>query len=146
MTPSLSGRIQTRLLLVFTVGLFWTLIVTPILPRPEGAGNGDVLERTFAALVLVGIVGVLWELLYHGLQQYRWEKDWPTLFGLLTALPEGLVVWGLISSGSPIDVGEVAGWTFFWHFTTTWLVIWAVANGPIQILLLRWRYRGGRIF
>ena len=27
---------------------------------------------------------------YHLLQQFRWEKDWPTLFALLVGVPEGL--------------------------------------------------------
>ncbi len=30
--------------------------------------------------------------LYHLGQQFRWEKDWPILFGLLTSIPEALVL------------------------------------------------------
>lgn len=43
----------------------------------------------------------------------------------------------------PWDVGGVPASTFVVMFITLWLLIWAVANGPLQIVLLRWRYRGG---
>jgi hypothetical protein len=29
-------------------------------------------------------------------------------------------------------------------FITLWLLVWAILNGPMQIVALRWRYRGGR--
>ncbi len=40
--------------------------------------------------------------------------------------------------------GPVPGAAFFWHFLTTWLLIWFVVNGPLRVLLPRWRFRGGR--
>ena len=110
-------------------------------PSPSVTSTGS----TFGALLLVAVVGVGWELLYHGLQQFRWEKDWPTLFGLLTGVPEGIVVYVLLSAGVPWDVGEIPGTAFIVHFATTWLVIWLVANGPMRVVLIRWRFRGGRI-
>ena len=91
----------------------------------------------FEALVAVGVLGVLWELAYHAAQQYRWEKDWPTLFGLVTALNEGLLVW-LVVDGIP-------GSTFTVHFLTTWLVLFAWVHTGMRILFPRWRYRGGRL-
>lgn len=144
MTPTLVGRIQSRFFLLFFVGCTWTLLVVPVLPRPAGATAGDVYAVTFRALLVTAVVGVGWELLYHGLQQYRWEKDWPSLFGLLTGIPEGLLVWLLLSAGVLGDV-DVPGPTFLWHFATTWIVVWLVANGPLRVVLLRWRFRGGRV-
>jgi hypothetical protein len=139
MTPTLSGRIQTRFLLLATVGVLWTLLVVPLLPKGD-ASIGATYRATFLALIVVAIVGIGWELIYHGIQQYRWEKDWPILLGLLVAIPEGLlaflIVDGLVSP-SPL--------TFFLHFVTTWIVVWLVANGPLRIFLLRWRFNGGRI-
>jgi hypothetical protein len=41
----------------------------------------------FLVLLAVAVLGVVWELIYHFLMQFRWEKDWPTLFGLLTLVP-----------------------------------------------------------
>ena len=53
----------------------------------------------YAALVVVAVVGIVWELIYHGIQQFRWEKDWPTLFGLLTGINEGIVVYFVLDAG-----------------------------------------------
>lgn len=146
MTPTLSGRIQTRLFLVATVGVVWTLLVGPFLiPFADGAGLGDIYRLAFGALVDVAVVGIAWELLYHRLQQYRWEKDWPTFFGLLTGINEGIVVAVLLSVGVPWDVGDVPAAAFVVHFATTWVLLWLVANGPMRVVSLRWRFRGGRL-
>jgi len=147
MTPTLLGRIQTRLFLVATVAVLWTLAVGPLLVPLAGdeANLGDVYRLAFGALVLVAVVGIAWELLYHGLQQFRWEKDWPTLFGLITGVPEGVVVAVLLSAGLPWDVGDLPIAAFVVHFATTWLVIWLTANGPMRVVFIRWRYRGGRL-
>ena len=140
MTPTLLGRIQTRLLLLATVGVLWTLVVSPFLPA-GGAPIGDVYTATFRALAIVAIVGVLiWEPIYHGLQQLRWEKDWPTGIGLVTGLTEGVTTY-LVLTG----IMDVPGSAFVIHFFTTWVLVWMSVHGPLRIVLLRWRYRGGRI-
>jgi hypothetical protein len=97
-------------------------------------------------LLTVLILGVIWEFVYHGLQQFRWEKDWPTLFGLLTMINEGIVVWLFIKGGLVPGVGDVPLAAFGIQFITTWLVVWLVANGPVQIFFSRWRFRGGRFW
>ncbi len=145
MTPTLIGRIQSRLVLVAAVGIPVALFLGVVLPRPTDATTlGDMYRVFFVALALVAVVGVVWELVWHGLQQLRWEKDWPTLFGLITGVPEGVVVWLLLRAGVPIDVGAVDGSTFLAMFVITWIAIWLVANGPLQIVFIRWRFRGGR--
>ena len=144
MTPTLIGRLQTRAIVVLIVGLCWTIVVTPFLPV-GGMALGDVYNITIQAVIGTVLLGLLiWEPLYHFLQQYRWEKDWPTLFGLITSVPEGVVVWLLLRAGVPIDVGAVDGSTFLAMFVITWIAIWLVANGPLQIVFIRWRFRGGR--
>ncbi|MEM7286737.1 MAG: hypothetical protein AAF480_10335 [Actinomycetota bacterium] len=150
MTPTLVGRIQTRLFLLATVGVVWTIIVTPALPRgtalPGESTMGELYSVTFGALVLVAVLGAaIWEPIYHALQQYRWEKDWPTLFGLLTGVPEGILAF-LILDNMMMDTSGVATPSTFWtHFITTWLLVWLAANGPMRVLMIRWRYRGGRL-
>ena len=146
MTPTLSGRLQTRVFALATVGVIWTLVVSPFLPSVGDAALGDIYEVTFGVLLAVGLLGLLWELLYHFLQQFRWEKDWPTLFGFFTGFNEGLLLWLLISSDSIswIDA-EVSLSTFLVHFATTWLVVWLFLNGPFRVILPRWRFRGGEI-
>ncbi len=141
MTPTLIGRIQSRLIVVTVVGLIWTILVVPFLPA-GGADLGTVYGMTFRAVVYTAIVGaIVWEPLYHWLQQYRWEKDWPTGLGLVTGIPEGLVVLALLQASGPVPGGA-----FLVHFTTTWLLVWFVVNGPVRVLLPRWRFRGGRFF
>lgn len=141
MTPTLNGRIQTRLFLLATVGVVWTFIVTPFLPGVEDVGAA--YQVTFLALAIVAIVGIGWEFIYHGLQQFRWEKDWPTLFGLLTGINEGLVTWLVLIA--LVDPGSVTAAQFAIHFSTTWLLVWLVANGPMRVFSLRWRFNGGRL-
>jgi len=145
MTPTLIGRLQSRLFLVVCVGVPIAFLLGVVLPRPtEATTLGDMYRVFFVALALVAVVGLIWELVWHGLQQFRWEKDWPTLFGLITGVPEGIVVWLLLRAGIPIDVGTVDGTTFLAMFIITWIAIWLVANGPLQIVFIRWRFRGGR--
>jgi len=140
MTPTFIGRVQTRLLLLATVGAVWTIIVTPFLPT-GGAPLGEVYTATFRALAIVALLGVvIWEPIYHALQQLRWEKDWPTGLGLVTGLGEGVSTHIVLAASM-----DVPGAAFFFHFTTTWVLVWASVHGPLRIVLLRWRYRGGRI-
>lgn len=142
MVPTLYGRIQTRIVLLALVGGLWTLIITPVLPTRESLGTS--YRATFAVLIAVIVLGVLWELLYHLLQQFRWEKDWPTLFGLVTIIPEGVLLWILISAGAVPGAEGVPFAAFLIQFVTVWVVVWLFANGPARIFDPRWRFRGGR--
>jgi hypothetical protein len=139
--PTFSGRLQTRFFTLGVIGLLWTVVVTPLLAPLAGG-----LDRTFratlfawAATLLVGLV--IWEPLYHFLMQFRWEKDWPTPFLLVESLPEALVVWVLLST-----VGPGAPWTVFvLDFFSTWMVVFFAVQGPMRVVFLRWRFRGGRL-
>ncbi len=141
MTPTIGGRIQTRIFLIAVLGSIWTLIVGPVLP---GMGSlRDVYLASFQVLAVVLVLGLVWEFLYHGLQQFRWEKDWPIMYGLLTGINEGLLAWFLVVQLQLI-APAVPTSTFVVHFATTWVVTWAFANGPIRILFIRHRFIGGR--
>jgi hypothetical protein len=140
----LTGRIETRIFLLAVVGGLITLIIVPILPG--SAALGDKYRDGFLVLLSVAVVGVLWELLYHLLMQWRWEKDWPTLFGLVEGVPEGVLIWILLSAGAiPGIAGSVGGAAFVIQFILVWLGVWLVANGPMRVPFIRWRFRGGRI-
>lgn len=143
MVPTLGGRIQTRIFVLAVIGGLWTLVITPILP-----GLGDIqtaYRGTFLVLLSVLVLGVAWEFVYHFLQQFRWEKDWPTLFGLLTGINEGVLVWVLLKADLVPAVPQVPGAVFVVHFTTVWLVTWIWVNGPMRVPLIRWRFRGGKV-
>lgn len=158
--PTLSGRIQTRIFLLVVVGGLWTVIITPFVRAvvdTEGMGSPDLIDIykvTYAVLAIVLLLGILWELVYHALMQFRWEKDWPTLFGYTTILNEGVVAYAVAKAiGSPdADPGSVRflleGLTlapFLVAFVTTWIVVNLFANNLMQVLFIRWRFRGGRI-
>jgi hypothetical protein len=139
MVPTLWGRIQTRIFLLATVGAVVTALITPVLPV-----DGPLPDRyrtTFLVLAAVAVLGVAWEFVYHFLMQFRWEKDWPSMFGLLTLVPEGVVVWLLLPR---IGVAPPL-LAFAIHFVTVWLCVWLVANGPMRVPFVRWRFRGGRL-
>lgn len=143
MTPTLAGRLQTRVALLLFIGVPWTLLVVPLGRIGLSVSLGDAYAVSFRALLATLVLGWVWELMYHAMQQYRWEKDWPTLFGLLNGVNEGLVVYLCLRLGLAPD-GVVPMRMFAIHFATTWLVVWAVANGPLQIAFPMWRFRGGR--
>jgi hypothetical protein len=144
MLPTLIGRIQTRFFLLAVVGGLITLIIVPFLPG--SAPLGDKYRDGFLVLASVAVVGIAWELLYHFLMQWRWEKDWPTFFGLAEGVPEGVVIWLLLSAGAiPGIVGHVGGAAFIIQFVLVWLGVWLVANGPMRVPFIRWRFRGGSL-
>jgi hypothetical protein len=136
--PTLNGRIQTRIALTLVVGGVWTLLIGWALPGGYGPA--------FTVLVALTVLGIGWELLYHFIQQFRWEKDWPTLFGLITVVPEALLLWGLLAAGivPGLPDGVPLG-AFVLHVVTTWIVVWLVANGPMRVPFVHWRFRGGRL-
>ncbi len=127
MTPTLFGRIQTRWLLLLLVAAPWTILIVPFLTfLADGASLRDVYEVAFVALLLVGVIGIGWELVYHRIMQYRWEKDWPALLGLVTVVNE-LVVVALVLVAWDYSLSLA----FYVHFATVWFWIWFVANGPV---------------
>ena len=145
MVPTLNGRIQTRLFLLAVIGGLVTLVIVPALPG--SAPLGDKYRNGFLILATVAVLGVYWELLYHFLMQWRWEKDWPTLFGLVTSVPEGLLIWLLLIVGAvPGVAGTVGGAAFTVQFALIWLAVWLVANGPMRVPFIRWRFQGGRLW
>jgi hypothetical protein len=145
MTPTLLGRLQTRWVMVWTVGLLWLLAVGPLLPF-AGPTNAAVYFAGLSTLVLVSILGTGWELVYHAAQQFRWDKDWPTLLGLVFGVTEGFVIYQLLSRGVPWSIGPIEPVPFAWQFGSVWAAIWVVTTGPIRILFPRWRFSGGRFW
>jgi len=142
----LNGRIQTRIFALILIGGFTQLWLTPLLPQPAGMQLTELYAATYALLVSVIMVGVAWELIYHLLMQFRWEKDWPTLFGLLTMLNEGLLIWLLVKGGLvPFVPAELGLGTFVVDFAIVWLLTWIWVNGPMRVMSVHWRFRGGRL-
>ncbi len=144
MLPSLVGRVQTRVFLLAVIGGLVTAFICPVLP--VSAPLADVYRNGYIVLASVAVLGIGWEFIYHFLMQWRWEKDWPTLFGLVTLVPEGILLWLLLRAGViPGIVGTVPAPAFWVQFLAIWLAVWLVANGPMRVPFIRWRFRGGRL-
>lgn len=144
MLPTLNGRLQTRVFMLVVFGVPITFVLTPLLPGLEF--DGDSYRVTYLILLTVIVLGIGWELLYHLIQQFRWEKDWPTMFGLLTALNEGALIWLLLElEWIPGIDGVPDFWAFFVMFGVIWVIIWIWTNGPMRVPFIRWRFFGGRI-
>jgi hypothetical protein len=109
----------------------------------------DRYKATFSALGIILVLAVFfWEWLYHFLQQFRWEKDWPVMFSFFLVIPESILAYNVFGW---LDLNEKFGYpatnaTFWWHIVTTWMVMWLFVLGPIKVLFIRWRFNGGRIF
>ncbi|HEY4331758.1 MAG TPA: hypothetical protein VGM78_04290, partial [Ilumatobacteraceae bacterium] len=130
----------------------WLLIITPILPNNRDASGASVLDTyraTFSALAIVLVLGVfVWELIYHFLQQFRWEKDWPVMFTFFEVINEAWLAYFVFDK---LHIGRhthfaASNGTFWWGIVTTWIVMWLFVLGPIKVVFVRWRFSGGRIF
>lgn len=133
MTPTLSGRLQTRAALMILLAVPWTLVLAPVL--------GLSLGRSLLAMVLMGVLGLGWELGYHAVQQLRWDKDWPTLVALLAGVPEALLLWLLLG---PLGL-RPGGGAFATLVGTTWVLMWLVQQGPLRVIAPAWRFHGSRL-
>jgi hypothetical protein len=136
--PTLNGRIQTRVFVLSVVGGLWTLLITPVI--------GLSYATTYTVLLAVVVLGIGWEFVYHFIQQFRWEKDWPSFFGLITAVNEGALLWLLLERNAvPGIADQISFGAFLVQFLTTWILVWLVVNGPIRVPFIHWRFRGGRL-
>lgn len=135
MTPTLTGRLQTRSFLALLAGLPAALLVTAALDEVKLGG-------ALAMLLVITLLGLLWEVGYHRLQQRRWDRDWPAVFRLAGGLPEALVAWPVLTLTGlmPRSFGSYAIF-----FAVTWVATWLAQQGPLQVLLPHWRHQGGRI-
>jgi hypothetical protein len=141
-TLSLRGRLETRAFLLATVGLLWTLL-SAFLAGPTAGSVWSGYRSALAALAVMGALGLGWELVYHGLQQLRWDRDWPSAFALLTVANEAVLLWVVAGALPGVDRGSAGG--FALRITTTWLAMWTFAQGPMRVLFPRWRLHGGRL-
>jgi hypothetical protein len=158
MLPTLWGRIQSRIFFTAVVGGIVTAIVAALMPASINGFDVPTKYRfqdAYAVLLWTGIIGIVWEVVYHFAMQWRWEKDWPTFFGFITIINEGLVIYFLGDNGY---LPWVFGWDidptpdhllpvafFIVDFVLVWLAIWVWVNGPMRVFNIHWRFFGGRL-
>ena len=136
MTPTLTGRWQTRLALLATLGV----VVTALFALAY-ANLAFVV-----VLVYVALFGVVWDVIYIALQQYRWDRDWPAAFQVLNGLVEGVVLYLAITQlGLPGVPRDLPLPVFVAQYGLVWLVVFLWTQGPMRALFPFWRFHGGTI-
>ncbi len=138
MTPTLLGRWETRLLLLATVGVVVTIIVGLLVHN---------FATPFAVLGYVFLFGVVWDIFYQATINYRWDRDWPTVFQVLAGIVEGALVWFLAHAGllPGVAPAKLPFGVFIGMYATIWVLTFMIAQGPLRLFLVRWRYQGGEV-
>ncbi len=137
MTPTLIGRWQTRIFLLGTLGAIVTAIFAV-------AYQDDTFWRV---LGYVALFGIGWDIAWIGIQQLKWDRDWPPYLQWATGLWEGVFIYILIDNvGLPgIQEGSVPLGRFAPHYGLVWLSVYLGSQGPMRALFPLWRFHGGRI-
>lgn len=123
MTPTLTGRLQSR--------LFLNLVVTfPVL----------LLFNFVEAILVIFPVSLLFEMLYDYLQHKRWDSDWPLVFVFISAIAEGIIYYFIITKLSSVELH-----TFILMHFLIWSVSFVMLAGLLNILFPSRRFKSGKI-
>jgi hypothetical protein len=142
MTPTLFGRWQTRILLLVTVG---SIVTAPFALGIIGPGANQVF---FWILGYVAGFGLIWDIIYHQIQKFRWDSDWPGAFQLLAGIWEFVFVicatklFGFLPI--PIPKEELDPFWLFVHYWAVWIAVYIASQSIMRIIFIRWRFKGGQ--
>jgi hypothetical protein len=136
MTPTLIGRWQTRLLLFAIVGSIASI------PFFVLTGNNPIF---FVILLYIAGLGLVWDVLYNYLQQFRWDHDWPAALQFFAAIWEAIffaILYKLVPL--PGVDQETPLWLFVLHYSFAWLAIFTASQSIMRVIFPRWRFHGGQ--
>ena len=147
MTPTLIGRWQTRVVLLWTVGLAVTFVYMQRFGAFDAAASDPGRWKLPMILGYVTLLGLAWDCLFTYLQSYRWDRDWPLAYQFLAGLAEGSLVFTLFRMDllPGARYGSEEWWQFMSHYGTVWLTIYLCQLGPMRVVLPRWRFAGAEI-
>lgn len=149
MTPTLTGRWQTRILLYLFIGLPITLLYAFYLRNWTWPPETD----PFVFLTFLLMIGLLLDILYIQIQRFRWDQDWPFIFQFFSMIFEFVVayllmelfvfsfdfgVWFFPNGSIPIETAST-------HFALVFVPSFIALLGFVQIFLVRWRFKGGEL-
>lgn len=160
MTPTLLGRWQTRILLYVLVGLPVTLVVAF-----WAAGWGwPPSQNPFWFLTTILAIGLLLDIVYQWIQQFRWDADWPFAFFVFFSFVEFGIVFGLMrldvlpylpactlarinpqTQQVVCDQYTVPFSIAITHFLLVFIPSFLGVLGFLQIFLVRWRFKGAEL-
>lgn len=124
MTPSLSGRLQTRLILTIMVGFPVGLYFVNLLP-----------------ILLMFLFGIVWDIFYSFIQSKRWDRDWPPLLIAIGGLMEGLFLYTFLT-----QILKVSTIHFFKMYGTIFIIMFIMQTGVLNIFLPYRRHKAGRVW
>ena len=136
MIPTLAGRLQTRSLIVLVIDVPVTVILGVLL-------NVEASRAAKVGLVIGGLC-LLWEMVWHSVQQLRWDKDWPSALAFLIGVPEA-VVGKLVLSWLSVLPFHLEWGKYNILFAASWVLGWLLQQGPLRVLFPSWRFEGGRL-
>ena len=135
MTPTLSGRWQTRFFLTVVVGLPVALFFV-------------IVFRSNVPLLVLGMAfvsGLIWDVFYNRFQEYFWDHDWPPILQVAASVYEGCFIAVLIFLIGLLD-SPPSGAMFVLNYSTVWLATFIASHSLLRIIFPHWRFRGGRWF
>lgn len=134
MTPTLAGRLQTRLALAVVPGLPAAAFAAATLDKLP---PGDALT----GLGIITLLGFGWDAAHQAIQDRRWDRDWPRIFTLASWAPEAFGSWlvlDVLGAGAPLGT-HLAFFTLLWSTALLFRVV------VLPVLLPRWRHEGQRL-
>lgn len=154
MTPTLLGRMQTRILLFLVIGLPITIIYAFWLAEASSVHTRDVFGllfdiRPIQILCLLLVVGLCLDPLYFWLQTFRWDNDWPFSFQFIFSIVEFLIVLSVIELDllpfMPARSIATSSEYFYvaLHFGFVFIPSFLALLGLVQLFMIRWRFKGG---
>lgn len=146
MIPTLSGRLQTRILLFIFIGLPVTFLFA--FWQVGWQWDWARIQVFVWFLCAVSGAGLLLDPVYIFAQTLRWDRDWPFAFQAFFLWVEFAVVLFLARAGLVPFLSEAAFQalgTPVLHFTLVFIPSFLALLGPLQVLFIRWRFKGGEL-
>jgi len=148
MTLTFAGRLQTRLFLFLFIGL----PITCLYGFAVSGWQWDwrVIQIFVWFLCTITGFGLLLDPVYIFLQSTRWDRDWPFAYQFFFSWVEFGVVFFVARAGLVPYLPEVAfqgsrglGIATL-HFALVFVPSFLALLGPLQVIFIRWRFKGGQ--
>lgn len=140
MTPTLTGRIQTRIMLQIFIGIPISIIL--------GIFMGS-LSTAFFLLCISLVVGLLFDPIHSYLQHKTWDDEWPVLMIILSGLLELFITLFILQIVTSIPFFSnyliPPSFPLVLFYGLMWLIILIISLSVIHIALPYRRFRGGKI-
>lgn len=146
MIPTFAGRLQTRIFLFLFIGLPVTLAFGAA--QIGWQWDWSTIQIFVWFLCAITGVGLLLDPIYIFLQTTRWDRDWPFAYQAFFSWVEFGVVFYVARAGLIPFLPEAAFQSLgtpTLHFTLVFVPSFLALLGPLQVLFIRWRFKGGQL-